>query len=74
MYYYSCDDHILASETPLAFAPLPAPPETGTVFWLFRREPLAGRETFAVSDGGLFTAREDVSAPYFHLRYTLELL
>ena len=61
MFYYICDNHILASETPLAFAPLPALPETGESFWLFRREPLAGRETFAVSDGGLFTDSEDVS-------------
>ena len=62
MFYYTCDNHILASETPLAFDPLPALPETGEIFWLFQREPLSGRETFAVSDGGLFTAAEDVSA------------
>ena len=62
MFYYACDNHILASDTPMAFEPLPAQPETGDVFWLFQREPLAGRETFAVSDGGLFTALEDVSA------------
>ena len=62
MFYYACDNHILASDTPMAFEPLPALPETGDVFWLFQREPLAGRETFAVSDGGLFTALEDVSA------------
>ena len=62
MFYYTCDNHILASETPLAFDPLPALPETGEIFWLFQREPLSGRETFAVSDGGLFTADKDVSA------------
>ena len=62
MFCYSYKNHVLASETPLACEPLPALPGTGEILWLFRREPLAGRETFAVSDGGLFTAREDVSA------------
>ena len=62
MFYYSYKNHTLASETPLAFDLLPGLPETGEILWLFRREPLAGRETFAVSDGGLFTAQEDVSA------------
>ena len=62
MFYYSCDNHTLASDAPLALPPLPAPPEAGDLLWLFRRQPLSGRETFAVSDGGLFTDREDVSA------------
>ena len=62
MFYYSYKSHTLASETPLAYDALPDLPETGEILWLFRREPLAGRETFAVSDGGLFTAQEDVSA------------
>ena len=62
MFYYSCDNHTLASDIPLALPPLPAPPEAGDLLWLFRRQPLSGRETFAVSDGGLFTDREDVSA------------
>ena len=39
MFYYTCDNHILASETPLAFDPLPTLPETGEIFWLFQREP-----------------------------------
>ena len=61
MFYYSYKNHTLASEMPLAYDALPDLPETGEILWLFRREPLAGRETFAVSDGGLFTAQEDGS-------------
>ena len=37
MFYYTCDNHILASETPLAFDPLPALPETGETFWQIGR-------------------------------------
>ena len=37
MFYYACDNHILASDTPLACAPLPGFPETGEILWLFRR-------------------------------------
>lgn len=59
MNYYREDGYILASEEALPFAPLPAPPEEGEILLCFRRPPLAGRETFAVTcPEDLLTDRE----------------
>ena len=58
MKYYRYQNRILASEEPLPCAPLKELPQAGEVLYLFRRPPLAGRETFAVPDPGAMTARE----------------
>ncbi len=59
MYYYTDQDHIFCSfEGGLPFPSLPVLPETGEVFFLFRRPPLSGRDAFAVSHPRLLTARE----------------
>ncbi len=58
MTYYRLDEHILASELALPYPTLSALPEEGEVLYAFRRPPLAGRETFAVTDPALLTDRE----------------
>ena len=68
MAYYSYKNHVLYTEAPFSGPPLDRLPETGEVIWLFRRPPLAGRETFAVTDPALLTVSEgpktlDASAP-----------
>ena len=60
MYYYTDNAHIFCSRLPdLPFRPLSALPEEGAVTYLFQREPLAGRDCFAVSHPRLLTDRED---------------
>ena len=68
MAYYSYKNHVLYTEDPFSGRPLDRLPEAGEVIWLFRRPPLAGRETFAVTDPALLTVSEgpktlDASAP-----------
>lgn len=58
MQYYRYKSYTLASAEALPYEPLADLPEAGEILYLFRRPPLAGRETFAVSDLGLLTARE----------------
>ena len=58
MQYYSYQDHIFASDETLPYTKHAALPEEGEILYLFRRAPLAGRETFAVSDPALLTADE----------------
>jgi len=60
MEYYRYRDHILASGDPLPYTPVGGLPAEGEVLFLFRRPPLAGRETFAVPDPGAMTAGEGV--------------
>jgi len=62
MTYYTDGKHIFCShEADLPFASCPALPEEGPVYYLYRSPYLTGRETFAVSDGGMLTARQDES-------------
>ena len=57
MYYYQDQGHILCAEAgDLPFAPLPALPEEGEVFFLFSRPPLAGRDSFALTHPRLLEA------------------
>ena len=58
MNYYRYRNHILASEAPLPYEPAAALPEEGEILYLFRRPPLTGRETFAVTSPALLTAGE----------------
>ena len=68
MAYYSYKNHVIYTEDLFSGQPLNRLPETGEVIWLFRRPPLAGRETFAVTDPALLTVSEgpetlDASTP-----------
>ena len=68
MAYYSYKNHVIYTEDLFSGQPLNRLPETGEVIWLFRRPPLAGRETFAVTDPALLTVPEgpetlDASTP-----------
>ena len=58
MFYSLFQNHVLCGETPLPGKPLDALPDGGDVLWLFRRAPLAGRETFAVTHPAQFSSRE----------------
>ena len=62
MYYFKDQKHIYCSHKPdMPFESLQVLPEEGEVLFLFRRPPLSGRETFAVSDSGVLTAFQDES-------------
>ena len=58
MGYYQYKDHILYTEETLAWEKLERLPAAGEVLYLFRRPPLTGRETFAVTAPALLTAAE----------------
>lgn len=58
MNYYRYRNCTLFSEGPLPYEPLGELPGEGEALYLFRRPPLTGRETFAVSDPALLTAGE----------------
>ena len=58
MFYSLFQNHVLCGEAPLPGKPLDALPDGGDVLWLFRRAPLAGRETFAVTHPAQFSSRE----------------
>ena len=60
MGYYQYKNHIIYAKEPLAWEKLEALPASGEVLYLFRRPPLTGRETFAVTGPGLLTAAEGV--------------
>ena len=60
MGYYQYKDHILYTEGPAPYPALERLPASGEVLYLFRRPPLTGRETFAVTDPALLTAAEGV--------------
>lgn len=60
MEYYRLEQYTLVSGEPLPYEKLEKLPESGEIIWVFRRAPLTGRETFAVSDPGLLTAAEGV--------------
>ena len=49
MGYYQYKNHIIYAKEPLAWEKLEALPASGEVLYLFRRPPLTGRETFAVT-------------------------
>ena len=61
MDYYRLGRHFLVSDDCLEAKKLTILPQEGEILYLFRREPLTGRESFAVSDSGLLTAEEGVS-------------
>lgn len=60
MGYYQYCDHILYTKELLPYPSLAELPPDGEVLYLFRRPPLTGRETFAVTDPALLTAGEGV--------------
>lgn len=60
MGYYQYNNHVFYTEEPRPWQKLDRPPESGEVVYLFRRPPLTGRETFAVSSPALLTAAEGV--------------
>lgn len=60
MTYYLYKDCVICTDEALPGRPLDRLPETGEVICLLRRPPLTGRETFAVTDPALLTAREGV--------------
>ncbi len=55
---YQLEGRALVSRLALPYPALPALPEEGEILYGFRRPPLAGRETFAVTDPALLTDRE----------------
>jgi len=58
MEYYQYKNHIICTEEPFSGEPLAELPDGGEILYLFRREPLTGRETFAVTHPSLLTAAE----------------
>ena len=60
MTYYQLENHTLVSDRVLPFTPIPGPEPEKELLWAFRRAPLTGRETFAVTDTALLTEREGI--------------
>lgn len=60
MNYYRYGDYTLCAWETLPYERLNRLPAEGEVIFLFRREMLAGRETFPVTDAALLTDREGV--------------
>lgn len=60
MNYYRYGAYTLCAWEELPYERLTCLPAEGEVIFLFRREPLAGRETFPVTDAALLTDREGV--------------
>ena len=61
-HYYTYDGRTLCSPVPLPYPEISALPETGEVLWVFHRPPLAGRDTFPVTDPAQLTEREGVAS------------
>lgn len=49
-HYYTYDGRTLCSAGALPYPEISALPETGEVLWVFHRPPLAGRDTFPVTE------------------------
>ena len=63
MYHdYTYDGRTLCSAGALPYPEISALPETGEVLWVFHRPPLAGRDTFPVTDPAQLTEREGVAS------------
>ena len=61
-HYYTYDGRTLCSAEALPYPEISALPETGEVLWVFHRPPLAGRDTFPVTDPAQLTEREGVAS------------
>lgn len=61
-HYYTYDGRTLCSAGSLPYPEISALPETGEVLWVFHRPPLAGRDTFPVTDPAQLTEREGVAS------------
>ena len=61
-HYYTYDGRTLCSAGALPYPEIAALPETGEVLWVFHRPPLAGRDTFPVTDPAQLTEREGVAS------------
>lgn len=61
-HYYTYDGRTLCSAEALPYPEISALPETGEVLWVFHRLPLAGRDTFPVTDPAQLTEREGVAS------------
>ena len=61
-HYYTYDGRTLCSAGALPYPEISALPETGEVLWVFHRPPLAGRDTFPVTDPAQLTEREGVAS------------
>ena len=61
-HYYTYDGRTLCSAGALPYPEISALPETGEVLWVFHRLPLAGRDTFPVTDPAQLTEREGVAS------------
>lgn len=61
-HYYTYDGRTLCSAGDLPYPEISALPETGEVLWVFHRPPLAGRDTFPVTDPAQLTEREGVAS------------
>ena len=61
-HYYTYDGRTLCSAGALPYPEISARPETGEVLWVFHRPPLAGRDTFPVTDPAQLTEREGVAS------------
>ena len=61
-HYYTYDGRTLCSAGALPYPEISALPETGEVLWVFHRPPLAGRDTFPVTDLAQMTEREGVAS------------
>ena len=61
-HYYTYDGRTLCSAGALPYPEISALPETGEVLWVFHRPPLAGRDTFPVTDPAQLTEEEGVAS------------
>lgn len=62
MYCYAYKSHTLCSPVPLPYREREGLPETGEILWALDRPPLAGRDTFPVTDPAQLTEREGVAS------------
>lgn len=58
-HYYTYDGRTLCSAGALPYPEISTLPETGEVLWVFHRPPLAGRDTFPVTDPAQLTEEEE---------------
>ena len=61
-HYYTYDGRTLCSAGALPYPEISALPETGEGLWVFHRPPLAGRDTFPVTDPAQLTEEEGVAS------------
>ena len=61
-HYYTYDGRTLCSPVPLLYREREGLPETGEILWALDRPPLAGRDTFPVTDPAQLTEREGVAS------------